>query len=106
MVELVEEWINRVNGRSDLLPRWKKRKMLLTIQANNDDIKIYISQDGMKLTREKDLTDRLQISSTYKVFHQLLGGNLKLTALPKSIVRIEGEYRDVLLIESLLMLSH
>ncbi|MFD2922704.1 hypothetical protein [Halobacillus naozhouensis] len=106
MVELVEEWINRVNGRSDLLPRWKKRTILLTVQANSYDIKIFISQDGMRLTREKGVTDALQISSTYKVFHQLLGGNLKLTSLPKSIVKIDGDYRDVLLVESLLMLSH
>ncbi|UOQ94270.1 hypothetical protein MUO14_04730 [Halobacillus shinanisalinarum] len=107
MVEMVEEWIKRVNSRRDLLPKWKKRKVFLKIQDNRSEfINVSITREGMKLVHENNLKGALTISSSNKVFQQLFGGNLKLTSLPRSIVRFEGEYRDVLLVESLLMLSH
>ncbi|UOR11799.1 hypothetical protein [Halobacillus amylolyticus] len=107
MVEMIEEWIKRVNNRKDLLPKWKKRQVFLKIQDHRSEfINVSITREGMKLVHENTVSSALTISSSNKVFQQLFGGNLKLTSLPRSIVRLEGEYRDILLVESLLVLSH
>ncbi len=106
MVEMIESWMERVNQRKDLLPSWRERQVTLEVNAPPvHNISLIIDQNGVKLGAKQDQYGKIHLTSTPEIVQEILQGNRKLTALSKDTIDITGNYRNVLFLESLFLLS-
>lgn len=105
MVEFIYEWAALVNCRHDLLPTWRERKLEVVIQIGHHAIFLLIDQSGVHFKSNVEGKGHVLLKSSANIMKELFTGETKLTSLPDTLVNVQGTYRNVLFMESLLLLS-
>ncbi|MGP4076663.1 hypothetical protein [Halobacillus sp. K22] len=107
MVEFIQDWVKQVNQRTDLLPSWRERRLNVILQVGNHRIYMYIDQSGvhLKTDQQENGLNLIHLQSSSTIMKTLFMGEQKLTSLPQATIKVQGAYRNILFIESLLLLA-
>ncbi|ARI76666.1 hypothetical protein [Halobacillus mangrovi] len=105
MIDFIYEWVENVNHRYDLLPTWRERKLNVEVQVGQHQVCLFIDHSGVHLKATQEGQGSLVLQSSTSVMEELFTGTKKLTSLPETMINVKGAYRNVLFMESLLLLS-
>ncbi|KHE68673.1 hypothetical protein [Halobacillus sp. BBL2006] len=105
MIDFIHEWIENVNRRYDLLPAWRERKLNVVLEIGQHLIYLFIDHTGVHFKSKQEGQGNLLLRSSSTVMEELFKGSKKLTSLPETMINVQGAYRNILFMESLLLLS-
>ncbi|MBM7551264.1 hypothetical protein [Thalassobacillus pellis] len=104
--EHVLAWQEQVACRKDLLPRWKKRSLLICFDNLHQTVQICVTNNHIETERARDyLGRRVTLKGHPEVIAEVLEGKKQLTKIPTHLIQIQGAYRDILFLESLFLLG-
>ncbi|ASF40296.1 hypothetical protein CEH05_14545 [Halobacillus halophilus] len=107
MLEFIQDWVKQVNQRTDLLPTWRERTLNVILLVGSLKVYLYIDQSGVHLKTDKQDNEHndIRLQSSSSIMKTLFAGEQKLTSLPQTTIKVQGAYRNILFIESLLLLA-
>ncbi|MCA1011109.1 hypothetical protein [Halobacillus halophilus] len=107
MMEFIQDWVKQVNQRTDLLPAWRERTLNVMLLVGSLKVSMFIDQSGvhLKTDHQDNAHHDIRLQSSSRIMKTLFAGEQKLTSLPQTTVKVQGAYRNILFIESLLLLA-
>ncbi|KGP72578.1 hypothetical protein [Pontibacillus yanchengensis] len=98
-------WLERVEKRSDLGPLLKDRSLLVSFYSNAEQVCLEIDNGKLFVHNRKDSNVQVMVEADSYTLQLIWSGEMKLLKVPTHLIKMNGRYKDVLLIEALFHLS-
>ncbi|MFD1020474.1 hypothetical protein [Thalassobacillus hwangdonensis] len=106
LMEHVKSWQSELLDKVELNSIWKGKSLTMMISDKRDTVNVCFH-------RNEIIINACPFPSSHKIFlrgdldvlSDIFQGRRKLTSIPKQIIQIKGTFRDVLFVESLLLLA-
>ncbi|WP_173915729.1 hypothetical protein [Halobacillus sp. Marseille-Q1614] len=101
----IQSWIESVNDRSDLLKKWKERPIVLFFHGEQETVPLTISTQNVRIDYDYEFHCPVHVHAPSQIIEKMLEGEVQLSKLPADLGKIEGKLRDILYVESLMLLA-
>ncbi|MYL33715.1 hypothetical protein GLW08_18910 [Pontibacillus yanchengensis] len=98
-------WLDRVEKRNDLGPLLHDRSLVVSFYSNCEQICLEIENGKCLLHDIKGRNVQVIVEADSYTLQLIWSGEIKLLKVPKHLIKMNGRYKDVLLIEALFHLS-